>query len=117
MHAALENLHAARMVIDFSPTGEVEAMHRDTFPLAFLGKQSISRASDIRHNEETQLWDIYVADGEGFAGVEGAKGFATYDEGRRMEVRWFEACRLHSLSPLCTEGRVLLAILRKTLGE
>jgi hypothetical protein len=115
MHAAA--LADARMVIDFRVTGEVEAMHRDSFNLGFLGKQAITRASDIRYDEDTQLWDIHVADGEGFAEVAGAKGFSTYDEGRRMEVRWFEACRLNCITPLSTEGLAMLAVLRKTLGE
>lgn len=115
MHAAA--LADARMVIDFSVAGEVEAMHRDSFPLSFLGPQTITRASDIRFDGDTQLWDIHVAEGDGFVEVPGAKGFSTYDEGRRMEVRWFEACRLHGLKPLETEGLALLAVLRKTLGE
>lgn len=101
------------MVIDFSTTGGVEAMHRDSFDLSFLGKQSISRASDIRHNEETQKWDIYVALDDNFVDVAQAHGFDTYEDARRCEVRWFELARLHSVPPTSDDGRNLLAVLRK----
>lgn len=101
------------MVIDFRADGAVEAMHRDQFDLSFLGKQDISRASDIKFDSDTQLWDIHVAEGEAFIMVAEAKGFPTYDEARRMEVRWFEACRLHSIPALGQEGINLLKVLRK----
>lgn len=101
------------MVIDFRTNGEVEAMHRDTFNLAFLGKQSIKRASDIRYDEATQDWAIFVAVGEEFQEVPEARGFETYEEARKMEVRWFEYCRLHSLAPLALEGIAMLNVLRK----
>lgn len=101
------------MVIDFRPDGAVEAMHRDRFNLGFLGKQSIKRASEILFDEETQAWDIHIAVGSEFILVEDAKGFADYDEARKMEVRWLEYCRLHDLEPTSTEGINLLKVLRE----
>lgn len=102
------------MVIDFREDGGVEAMHRDGFNLAFLGKQSITRASDIKYDEDAQTWTIHVALDDGtFQLVSEARGFATYDEARKMEVRWFEMCRLHGISPLCPEGLAILRVLRK----
>lgn len=107
-------MHAAPpMVLDFSPTGQVQAMHRDAFPLSFLGKQSISRASDIRHDEATDTWAINVAVGDQFVPVKGADGFATYESARRMEVRWFEMCRIHSITPASDDGAILLKALRR----
>jgi hypothetical protein len=105
------------MVIDFRPTGEVEAMHRDKFNLSFLGAQSIHRASDIRFDEDTQQWDIHLASEGGFVPVEAARGFETYEEARKMEVRWLEMARLHDLSPLSEEGTNLLRVLREKFEE
>lgn len=103
------------MVVDFRPDGGVEAMHRDKFNLAFLGKQQISRASDIRFDETAQTWTIHLATGENeFKAIPEAQGFATYEDGRDMEVRWLEMARLHGISPLSEEGVNLLLVLRKT---
>lgn len=111
MNTAVQN--SGFMVIDFREDGGVEAMHRDSFNLAFLGKQSIARASDIKYSEDTQSWAINVAADDGFVEVPTARGFETYEEARKMEVRWFEMCRLHSVSPLGQEGLAILAVLRK----
>lgn len=102
------------MVIDFRPDGGVEAMHRDTFPLGFLGKQAIRRASDIRHQESDDTWTIFLATDkpEEFVEVPQARGFPTYEAARRMEVRWLEYARLHQVHPMSTEGLALLNVLR-----
>lgn len=106
-------MHAAPpMVLDFTPDGRVQAMHRDVFPLGFLGKQTIKRASDIQHDAETDTWAIHVAVGDQFVPVAGASGFPTYDAARRMEVRWFEMCRIHSVSPTSDDGAIMLKALR-----
>ena len=105
------------MVIDFRPTGEVEAMHRDKFNLSFLGKQTIQRASDIRFNDDSQQWDIHLAVAGEFVPVEAARGFDTYEEARKMEVRWLEMARLHDITPLSDEGTNLLRILREKFDE
>lgn len=106
---------APKMVLDFSPTGQVQGMHRDVFPLGFLGKQTITRASDIVHDADSDTWTITVAVGSTFVNVAGADGFATYDSARRMEVRWFEMCRLHGVSPVSEEGGILLKALRSKM--
>ena len=107
------------MVIDFMPEGTVEAMHRDTLNLGFLGRQSITRASDIRFNDDTQSWDIWLAEPGRieFVDVSEAHGFDSYEEARTMEVRWLELCRLHDLKPLTQEGRNLLVVLRKRFED
>lgn len=106
---------APAMVIDFRPDGGIEAMHRDAFPMGFLGKQTIRRASDIRHDEENDTWTIFLAGDEPdtFIEVAQARGFPTYDAARRMEVRWLEMARLHQTSPMSEEGLALLNVLRK----
>lgn len=114
-------MHAAPscMVIDFRPDGAVEAMHRDSFDLGFLGKQKIRRATDIRFDEAAQTWTIFLADchadgPETFTIVEEGRGFPTYDDARKMEVRWLEMCRLHGIHPRSQEGTALLTILRQS---
>lgn len=95
------------MVVSFSEEGEATALHREQFPLGFLGKQKIERASDIRFNDTTQLWDIYLLDPEGLVDIMGdrfhlvpqARGFASYDQARDVEVVWLENCALMGVSP------------------
>jgi hypothetical protein len=106
------------MIIDFAPDGTVQAQHNDKFPLGFLGKQTIERASDIRFNEETQKWDMYVAlSGEDNNGVFylpiGGAGFDSYDEARKIEAQWLDLCRLVSVQPIGLEGTVLLMEIRQ----
>lgn len=100
------------MVIDFRPDGAVEAMHRDRFSLAFLGKQTVKRASEILFDEDSQKWDIHLAQGDKFVRVEAARGFENYDDARKMEVRWLEYARLHDIEPTSEEGIKLLTVLR-----
>lgn len=89
------------MVIDFAPTGEVTAMHRDEFNLAFLGNQKIERASDIKFDDTKQLWAIHLKDGDGFVAnpPDWLSGFPTYDSARDFEVRFLEQCRVLSIDP------------------
>lgn len=103
-------------VIDFSADGSVVAMDRPQFQLGFLGKQKIERASDLRFDEVTQLWDIWVhRDNDTYAivaTVSGSCGFPSYEVARAVEVAWFEQCRLDSVSPLCQEGIAILLEIR-----
>ena len=102
------------MVVSFEPTGGVTAMHRDAFPLGFLGKQRIERASEIVFDEASQTWDLHVRVGSGFVPVSEARGFDTYDGARMMEVRWFEMSRLHGVDPTSEEGIKILSVLRNS---
>lgn len=99
-------------VISFGAEGTATAMHKDEFPLGFLGKQSISRASEIIFNEDTQLWDIHLPIGKegdiSWARFGVCAGFNGYDLARKIEVDWFEQSRLHSVHPLSTEGITFL---------
>jgi hypothetical protein len=101
------------MIIDFTPAGTAQAMHRDGFDLAFLGERSIKRASDIKFNEGTQLWDIWlIREEEQPCLVSEAKGFPAYDVARSFEVAWLDACRLKGLDSVSVEGREVLGTLR-----
>ncbi len=103
------------MVVNFSATGMVTAMHRDAFDLGFLGKQSVSRASEIKFNEDTQLWDVYLPvdyHRMQWHAIDAACGFAGYNEARQFEVKWLENCALNSVEPLRPAGIAIAALLR-----
>lgn len=79
------------LVVSISPNGGVRSMHDDRFPMGFLGPQRITRASDIRWNEEEQKWEIwwYVRDDEFEGFVEPSEPyryFSSYEDAREFEV-------------------------------
>ena len=102
------------IVINITPGGVVSGMHRDELSLAFLGKQKIERASDIRFDEVAQNWRIHLADGhtaetneQKFCIVHSVGGFASYNEARDFEVRWLNECMKMQVAPLSTAGQWL----------
>lgn len=104
------------MTISFSETGEVNALHRDEFNLAFLGSQEIDRASDIRFDAETQRWGIHLRTKDGFVEQPPPHlaGFLSYDTARQFEVRFLEQCRMLSIDPLLPLSSALGSVMRKT---
>lgn len=102
--------------VDFSPTGEVQAMHReDVFDLSFLGKMKVFRASDIRFDEASQSWGIHLAaddSGTKFNNpVPEATGFASYAQARDIEVHWLETARGLCVAPDSTKGILALEVI------
>lgn len=103
------------LVINIDADGGVQAMHMDLFDLGFLGRKEIHRASEIKFNTETQLWDILVpregqeeSPQETWVKLPEACGFAGYDEARNIEVAWFNKCRMAEVHPLSAFGRTFL---------
>ena len=114
-------------VIDFTPDGQAQAMHRDDMNLSFLGRQSIVRATEIKFNEDTQKWDIcypaMIADDFGesspigwWRGINHACGFATYEGARQVEVEWLNSCRLEGVQSDSERGLEILRQIRGTTG-
>ena len=104
------------MVISVGADGSVSGMHFDAFNLAFLGERDVRRASELKFNEATQLWDIHLVSphtGCVFAAIEGAKGFSSYEECREIEVRWLQGCRLAGVEPMSARGVRILAMARR----
>lgn len=111
-------------IIDFSPDGQVQAMHNDRFNLGFLGNQSIERASEIKFNETTQTWGIWLHRGDHHVNfrdltpfnppVPGADGFTDYERARQVEVKWLNLCRRDNVSPVSDSG---LKLLQQARGE
>jgi hypothetical protein len=104
-------------VIDFLPTGEVEAMHNDKFDLSFLGRQSIERATEIKFDQASQKWAIWFPKswphiGGGYFQVGSATGFATYEGARAVEVEWLNSCRLLGFRPISKHGLTELEAIR-----
>lgn len=119
------------IVIDIGQGGQTSALHMDEFPLSFLGRMEIGRASTIDFNPETQLFDVslkdatnYIVDnntvyhriGGGYqcGYPEAACGFTGYDEARRFEVDWIQECRKLGVDPLDPEGIEIIQRLRGT---
>lgn len=75
-------------VIVIGPSGVVKAMHNDKFPMGFLGKQTIERASDIRFDDESQAWGIWFnVDGVFVPPARAShKGYNSYEAARDHEV-------------------------------
>lgn len=98
----------SQAIITFDAFGGVEAMHRDEYPIDFLGKMTITRASEIVFDEETQKWGIVLVDPKlcapGTAMPEATKGYHGYDIARAVEVAWLDACRLDGVMPLSDMG-------------
>lgn len=100
------------IVIDIATLGSAEALHFDEFDLGFLGAKRIARASHILFDAEAQRW--CVAPVGGALRVNPAlSGFVGYDEARRFEVAWLQACRKGDLAPESPEGLALAASLRE----
>jgi len=103
-------------VIDFTPAGEVQAMHNDKFPLGFLGRQEIHRATEIKFNEETQTWSLCYPNDDSAIPLsyppELCEGFKSYEGARQVEVAWLNACRLEGVGRNSTEGLAALKFIR-----
>lgn len=93
------------IVLDISPSGKVEGMHFDEFPLGFLGPMTIGRASEIFHNQDTQQWDVVLPGHEVAHPV--ASGFSGYDVARQFEVVWLQESRKAGVEPTSLEGLVI----------
>ncbi len=92
-------------VLVIAPTGTVKSMHSDKFPLAFLGRQEIERASDIRFDSDTQKWGIWFRVGEEFVAPSRPShyGFDSYESARDYEVQVMNRSLAGGVSPLAVE--------------
>lgn len=125
------------IVISISPSGGVSALHMDEFPLSFLGRMEVNRASTIDFNQETQRFDINLKDATKYEHKnalphwfvvrylpDGRKnctpypasacGFEGYDEARAYEVAWIQQCVLIGVDPLDRAGIEVIDSLRKS---
>lgn len=113
-----------QLVVDFLPTGEVNSMHVDTFDLGFLGNKSVQRATEIKFDEDTQLWGLYLplegqlpGDTQAFYPVVEAQGFPTYEVAREAEVLWLNVCRSKGEEPSGAYGKGVIARIKSAMAS
>lgn len=102
------------IVIDFAANGTIEAMHMDGFDLGFLGDKKVTRATEIKFDEETQTWGLFLPSllsGLWFPVAHG-RGFVTYEQARTFEVAWLNICRVREVKPESETGDNILKAIR-----
>ena len=45
----------------FHPGGHIDCLYTEAIDLRALGRLSVVRATDIRFNEQSQMWDVHHA--------------------------------------------------------
>lgn len=100
------------LVIDFKPDGHVTALHMDAFDLGFLGKKETYRQTDIVFDSDMQLWNLEYLGAGRYVAPE-LDGFASYEEARKIEVRWLNNCRLLGIRPDSDQGMRIMAGIRR----
>ena len=107
------------LVISFEKNGSVNAMHSDKFNLGFLGKKKVVRASDIKHDPETDTWGIHLNDGTGSFTLTNPvlQGFSEYEAARKFEVKWLNMCRLAGVDATSVKGITRAGVLRDSINS
>lgn len=112
------------LVIDFLENGEAQAMHVDGFDLGFLGNKKVQRATEIKFDEDTQQWGLYLpiesqlpGDTQAFRPVAEAQGFPSYEVAREAEVLWLNVCRSKSVTPDSEYGLGVISHIRSAMAS
>jgi len=93
-------------VINIGPTGHTHALYKEGMDLTCLGPMKVHRASDLVFDEEHQCWNVVPIDTRGVRHFNyvALSNFPSYEAARKFEVRWLNACLLHSMDPYSQEG-------------
>ncbi len=105
------------ILIDINPAGAISGLHFEEFPLPPFGPAQIRRATDIKFNADTQLWDINLLDQNEDKiphHPDHLAGFDSYEVARAHEVSYLQACRLQGIGTVSQAGDDLGAQLRAT---
>jgi hypothetical protein len=107
------------LVITISPEGSVESLHMDSFPLSFLGRMEVERASTIEFDRTRQSFFVRLTEAasplhgcQPYDGIHCAREFQGYDEARAFEVEWLTESAKQSVDPLSPEGIEIACKLR-----
>lgn len=103
------------ILIDINPAGVMSGLHFEDFPLPPFGPAQIRRATDIKFNSDTQLWDINLLDHDESViphHPDHLAGFDSYEIARGHEVRYLQGCRLQGIGIVSQAGDDLGAQLR-----
>ena len=93
------------LVYTIGTSGKTEGLYDDSIDLSAIGKQTITRATSIDHNPDTQKFDVVLLpQGQLF---EPCKGFDKYSHGNQFEVEWLNKCRLAQVLPQSKLGQVM----------
>lgn len=106
------------MVLTISGSGKVESIYSEEFNLGFLGDQRVFRQTDIVFDVDTQKWDIHYLNAQGVRVFGDAaplvlSGFQWYEEARKFEVDWLNACRAAGIVAGSAEGLALAKKMRQ----
>lgn len=103
------------ILIDVSGAGAMHSLHFEEMSLLPFGKAEIKRATDIKFNSDTQLWDIRLLDKDEqpiHHYTDHLLGFAGYEEARSHEVNYLQGCRVNGFGVVSQAADELGAALR-----
>jgi len=104
------------ILIDINGAGAMHSLHFEEMPLLPFGKAEIKRATDIKFNSDTQLWDIRLLDHNEqpiHHYPDHLLAFVGYEEARSHEVRYLQACRVQGVGVVSQAADDLGATLRE----
>lgn len=105
MQGIAEELANKPLVVTFSPTGVVSALHMDKHDLGYLGNKRMGRASTIEFNEDEQSFFV-LPDGEKEP-LNAASHFSGYDVARSFEIDWLQQCMIEECTPYSKQGKII----------
>ena len=98
------------IVITVGTDGATQGLYDGKMNLKSLGNQQVDRATDIHHNNDTQMFDVYLLPDREL--VLSARHFVEYEDARKFEVTWLNLCRLAETTPNSELGETLASIAR-----
>jgi hypothetical protein len=104
------------ILIDINGGGAMHSLHFEEMSLLSFGKAEIQRATDIKFNSDTQLWDIRLLDHNEqpiHHYPDHLLGFEGYEEARQHEVRYLQECRRQDIGVISNAADELGSLLRE----
>lgn len=104
------------ILIDINNAGAMHSLHFEEMSLLPFGKAEIQRATDIKFNSVTQLWDIRLLDQNEqpiHHYPDHLLAFPGYEEARSHEVRYLQECRRRDIGIVSNAADDLGSLLRE----
>ena len=102
--------------INISGAGALHGLHFEEMSLLPFGKAEIKRATDIKFNSDSQLWDIRLLDQNEqpiHHYTDHLLGFEGYEEARSHEVVYLQSCKANGFGVVSQAADDLGAALRE----
>ncbi len=93
------------LVYNVGTSGKTVGLYEDSIDLSAIGKQTITRATSIDHNTETQKFDVVLLPNREC--FDPCKGFDKYAHGNQFEVEWLNRCRQAQVKPQSILGQLI----------